>query len=1036
MIQQQPQSQQQLHTSKITIPINNIASSSSSSVSTGTQANNNHAQTTAINTEEFAKLDALLEDLLAEVEQPILLNKCNESLSKNDSFASPRNITTNNKGPDEVEKSVDWLNEQKEILRSRKELNPAKHSAIKIGDTNLSYTNGSNESHFQEFKSDQMKFSNVNGTLNQSTTAFSERNDDESQVASLTGALNGYMTGYKPPLSPNSQRHRYSPTQSQPQQPHQQQSFRSLSTNPTLLRNINETDDEINMIESEFDRYSQRSFRSNAGTVQRSKYHTVSNDFVECTRPPALTPVPSSSYQSKVSNPGKRALSAPPVELGKVMLQRMELKSPVTIRQGSAIPFENQPKMIQYEPQVIQQRVQTPINTGNRYFDNNVYSSHNNRGILKSQHNQNMIQYQPQQIPTRNVFLNKSYVENPRIAYTNGYETDSGIPHSYGTYRGNQAQTYGQHSQIYAGDRMYAPRKTNIMNGYRTIGGSSSRSYTTTNDQQGYETDTGLIKLRTALDNRRALSRNDLPIQQQQQVMPHRPFYQGRSITPSFNYNYNQQMQQQYRANPYTNHINTPVQDPQFVINTYSNEIDNMDILNNGQFLDNTDFNQQYQQYNTNNEIIENMDGDNNAAYLTEDGQQIFVNEMRVDEIPNNFNGTLDRHGHQPISQSMIIHQQRAPSAYSVRENPSRLGYTSSATNLSFQPQQPNLNGQLSTSQQITRQENRPENGSRRSSANSLATDPNDVMRNHPKSVKNTQNFWYKPKISRDEAINLLKDKQPGTFLIRDSNNFPGAYGLALKVDKPPSNVQIKPGSDPLNELVRHFLIEPTTKGVRIKGCYNEPIFGSLAALAYQHSLTPLALPIKLNLPQEDLVLTYNQSKNNQSRKAVSNVSKSNNQEAQNSVQDARHLLDKGAACHVYYLATINVGDKNGLEAITHALSINKAFQTKDNSQLVVIQFKVTSQGITLTDIQKKKFLRNHFPTNTVSYCAIEEKLVWPTKLDKISKPRIFGVITKPNPNSNSNECHLFIELDQDQPAIAIVDFINRYLIPSKVKKN
>ncbi len=45
------------------------------------------------------------------------------------------------------------------------------------------------------------------------------------------------------------------------------------------------------MIEPEFDRYSQRSYRSTS-TVQRSKYHTVSNDFVECTRPSAPTPVP------------------------------------------------------------------------------------------------------------------------------------------------------------------------------------------------------------------------------------------------------------------------------------------------------------------------------------------------------------------------------------------------------------------------------------------------------------------------------------------------------------------------------------------------------------------------------------------------------------------------------------------------------------------------------------------------------------------------------------------------------------------------
>ncbi len=31
-------------------------------------------------------------------------------------------------------------------------------------------------------------------------------------------------------------------------------------------------------------------------------------------------------------------------------------------------------------------------------------------------------------------------------------------------------------------------------------------------------------------------------------------------------------------------------------------------------------------------------------------------------------------------------------------------------------------------------------------------------------------------------AINMLKDKPPGTFVVRDSNSFPGAFGLALKV--------------------------------------------------------------------------------------------------------------------------------------------------------------------------------------------------------------------------------------------------------------
>lgn len=217
----------------------------------------------------------------------------------------------------------------------------------------------------------------------------------------------------------------------------------------------------------------------------------------------------------------------------------MELKSPVTVRQGSCIPFE-QPKMIQY-PYEQQQRTQTPLKTpmSNRYIDNNLGMYNTGR----EPQSQSIVQYQPQ-AQIRNAFLNTDNTN--RVGYTNGYETDSGIPNGYGTYRGPSGYVQ-QQTHVYNGDNgMYAPRKANIINGYRTIGGPVSRGY---NNEQGYETDTGLIKLRQALDNRRALSRNDLPIQHQQQMVPNGYYYHGgsgRSITPSFNtFNYNMQMQQQ-----------------------------------------------------------------------------------------------------------------------------------------------------------------------------------------------------------------------------------------------------------------------------------------------------------------------------------------------------------------------------------------------------------------------------------------------------------------------------------------------------------
>lgn len=112
------------------------------------------------------------------------------------------------------------------------------------------------------------------------------------------------------------------------------------------------------------------------------------------------------------------------------------------------------------------------------------------------------------------------------------------------------------------------------------------------------------------------------------------------------------------------------------------------------------------------------------------------------------------------------------------------------------------------------------------------------------KFVQDTSKFWYKPDISRDQgkywswttvvnghlwedntplckgflyvqcrlsltlaylcflllltywtAIAVLKDKEPGSFIVRDSHSFRGAYGLAMKVaTPPPSVIQSKKG--------------------------------------------------------------------------------------------------------------------------------------------------------------------------------------------------------------------------------------------------
>uniref|UniRef100_A0A8C8R548 Tensin 3 n=1 Tax=Pelusios castaneus TaxID=367368 RepID=A0A8C8R548_9SAUR len=282
------------------------------------------------------------------------------------------------------------------------------------------------------------------------------------------------------------------------------------------------------------------------------------------------------------------------------------------------------------------------------------------------------------------------------------------------------------------------------------------------------------------------------------------------------------------------------------------------------------------------------------------------------------------------------------------------------------------------------------------------------------KFVQDTSKFWYKPDISREQAIAVLRDKEPGSFIVRDSHSFRGAYGLAMKVATPPPSVlQLnKKVGDLSNELVRHFLIECTHKGVRLKGCPNEPYFGSLTALVYQHSITPLALPCKLLIPDRD---------------PLEEIAETAPQTAANS---AAELLKQGAACNVWYLNSVEMESLTGYQAVQKALSITLMQEPPPIS--TVVHFKVSAQGITLTDNQRKLFFRRHYPVNTVIFCALDpQDRKW---MKEGPSAKVFGFIARKQGSTTDNVCHLFAEHDPEQPASAIVNFVSKVMIGSQKK--
>ena len=43
---------------------------------------------------------------------------------------------------------------------------------------------------------------------------------------------------------------------------------------------------------------------------------------------------------------------------------------------------------------------------------------------------------------------------------------------------------------------------------------------------------------------------------------------------------------------------------------------------------------------------------------------------------------------------------------------------------------------------------------------------------------------WYRPHISREEAISFVRNLDPGSFIIRDSTTVPGGYALTVNISK------------------------------------------------------------------------------------------------------------------------------------------------------------------------------------------------------------------------------------------------------------
>ncbi|KAM4033645.1 tensin-4 [Anomaloglossus baeobatrachus] len=290
---------------------------------------------------------------------------------------------------------------------------------------------------------------------------------------------------------------------------------------------------------------------------------------------------------------------------------------------------------------------------------------------------------------------------------------------------------------------------------------------------------------------------------------------------------------------------------------------------------------------------------------------------------------------------------------------------------------------------------------SKTSSESSIPTCSDSTMKDGQpgmKFVMDTSKQWFKPNLTRDQAIDLLKDKEPGAFIIRDSTSYRGCFGLAVKVPGTP----LKTGNV-TNEVVRHFLIESSAKGVHVKGAVEEPYFGSLPAFVYQHTITPLSLPCKLLIPLRG---------------------QNDSDSSPDSSPEGACEFKNSAACNLLYLNSVSTEMLTGSSAIQKA--VTTTFQRADHIVPTIVNFKAVDQGVTLTDVQRKVFFRRHYPVSSLSFCSVDPEH---RKWQKQCRPsRIFGFVAKNPSDPSDNVCHVFAEYDVIQPASPLISFLTNLI--------
>ncbi|KAI6653252.1 hypothetical protein LOD99_3777 [Oopsacas minuta] len=282
------------------------------------------------------------------------------------------------------------------------------------------------------------------------------------------------------------------------------------------------------------------------------------------------------------------------------------------------------------------------------------------------------------------------------------------------------------------------------------------------------------------------------------------------------------------------------------------------------------------------------------------------------------------------------------------------------------------------------------------------------------KLVSETIEDWYKASITREAAVRELIPLPVGSFVIRDSQTVSGGYALSMKV---PDSFVLQKSQDtgeslPTNpeDCVRHFLIAPHHRGIRLQG-WEEPPFDNLTTFVIQHSNQPMALPCRLRIRSAHPVAP-----------------------TEPVPRPRGELKNIEIAAKAVYLGGLNIagkGTKVQMEDVAAKLS------TARKSLSILVEIKVSAkEGITITDVNKKAFDSRSFMPNEVTFAAVCTSVKWTGGVqlkesgieEQFTNSNCFGLVVGIR-NQVGHTCLTFADPSPSNISQTIVCYINTHLI-------